>query len=179
MCKHTAVNEVQQELAKPENKGVLASVNTETGEVTATFMAPKPYWEVENDAGDTGTLTPAEVKALTREHDELVTKLPRLKKAERSKATTRINVIEGLLRRQRSNEEAVRRSLEREAERPAQRYGTPGNSAPAAETNKLTWASLRADLDAKARAAQAALATDPICCTGKYLCSKCKAKAGV
>jgi hypothetical protein len=178
MCKHAAVNEVQQELAKPENKGVLASVDEATGQVHALLMAPKPYWEVENDAGDTGTLTPAEVKALTREHDELVTKLPRLKKAERSKAVTRINVIEGLLRRQRSNEEAVRRSLERESERPAQRYGTPGNSSPPVK-NTLTWAGLRAELDAKARAAQAALATDPICCTGKYLCSKCKAKVGV
>jgi hypothetical protein len=123
---HNNVKEVQQELAKPENKGVIASVNTETGEVQALFMAPKSY--VENDAGNTGTLTEIEVKALIREHDALVIELPRLKKAERSKSVTRINVIEGLLRRQRDIEEDVLRSAERVAERPLQRYGQPGNT---------------------------------------------------
>ena len=178
MCKHTAVNEVDTELKK--HPGVVASVNTETGEVR-TFMAPKPYWEVENDAGDTGTLTASEVKALIREHDALVVALPRLKKAERSKATTRINIIEGLLRRQRATEESARVNREREAERPIQRYGTPGNISPA-ESGRTSWASLdelNADLAAKAQAAQQALGTSAVCCTGKYLCSKCKAKAGV
>jgi hypothetical protein len=130
----TAVNEVEAELKKPENKGVIVSVNDETGE-TQAFMAPKPYWQTGNDAGGTGSLTASEVTALKREHDELVTKLPTLKKAERSKATTRINVIEGTLRRARGNEEAVRRGVERDAERPAQRYGQPGNATQRAEAD--------------------------------------------
>ena len=144
MCKHTAVNEVQQELAKPENKGVIASVNEATGQVQALFMAPKPYWETaKNDAGDTGTLTPSEVTALKREHDELVTKLPRLKKAERSKATTRINVIEGTLRRARANEESARVNRERAAERGPQQGagdGRSGNTQQAANWSALDMA---------------------------------------
>jgi hypothetical protein len=138
MCKHTAVNEVEAELKKPENKGVFASVNTETGEVTGTFMVPKPYWEAKHDAGDAGSLTASEVTALKAEHDQLVTALPRLKKADRSKASTRILVIEGLLRVARATEESVRRNAEREAERPVQRYGQPGNSTQHA----VNWSSM-------------------------------------
>lgn len=140
MCKHTVVNEVEAELKK--NPGVVASVNTETGEVR-TFMAPKPYWEVENDAGATGTLTESEVTALTKERDDLIAALPRLKKAERSKATTRINVIEGTLRRGRATEESARVNREREAERPVQRYGQPGNNSPATNTQPaVNWSTM-------------------------------------
>jgi hypothetical protein len=148
MSKHTVVHEVAAELKKPENKGVIASVNTETGEVSA-FMAPKPYWETaKNDASDTGRLTAAEVTALEKERNDLIASLPRLKLGARSKATTRINAIESTLRRARSNAESDRQNVERQAERPLQRYGQPTNTEQRS-TNKLTWAGLRAELDAK------------------------------
>jgi hypothetical protein len=156
MCKHTVVNEVENELRK--NPGVIASVDTETGKVL-TFMAPKPYWETaKNDAGDTGSLTASEVTALEKERNDLIAALPRLKKGERSKATTRINVIEGTLRRDRSIKDAEIRTTERAAERPLQRYGQPGNSSPAERTKWATLEELNADLTAKAQAAQRALA---------------------
>ena len=125
----TTTNEVEAELKK--NPGVVASLNESTGQAQA-FALPVPYWVAKNDAGGTGSLTASERDALISEHDALVTALPRLKKGERSKATTRINVIEGLLRRARATEESVRRNAERTAERPAQRYGQPGNTTPAA-----------------------------------------------
>jgi hypothetical protein len=139
MCKHTAVNEVEAELKKPENKGVVASVNTETGEVL-TFMAPKPYWETKNDAGDTGTLTASEVTALETERDQLIAALPQLSKAERSKNQTKIAVIESTLRRARATDEDLRRSAEREAERPVQRYGQPGNTQQAVNWSAMDMA---------------------------------------
>src|SRR2546430_5468745 len=130
MSKNTVVNEVQQELAKPENRGVIASVNTETGEVQA-FMSPVPYWQTTNDAGGTGTLTDSEVTALEKERADLIAALPGLSKGDRSKTTTRINVIEGLLRTARETDESARVNVEREGARPIERYGLPGNGSPA------------------------------------------------
>lgn len=141
------LKEVRTELAKPENKGVIATVNTVTGAVRA-FMAPKPYWKARNDAGDTGSLTAQEVDALTKERDELIASLPRLVKADRVKATTRINVIEGTLRRARANEEADRINSEREQERIRERTGDPrfgsnpttGNTQPAVNWESMDMA---------------------------------------
>ncbi len=50
------VAEVEQVLRQPQNRGLIASVNTETGEVAQTFMAPRPYFARHEDtAGDLPT----------------------------------------------------------------------------------------------------------------------------
>jgi hypothetical protein len=140
------LKEVRTELAKPENRGVIATVNTVTGVVHA-FMAPRPYWKSSNDAGDTGSLTPQEVDALEKERNDLIAALPRLKKGDRSKATTRLNIVEGLLRRARSNAESDRINSEREQERVRERTGDPrfgsnptGNAQPAANWSAMSMA---------------------------------------
>jgi hypothetical protein len=143
MSKNT-LKEVREELAKPENRGVIASVDTETGRVR-TVMAPKPYWKSTNEAGDTGSLTASEVTALEKERQDLIAALPGLKKGDRSKATTRLNIVEGLLRRARSNAESDRINFEREQERVRERTGDPrlgsnptsGNAQPA-----VNWAAM-------------------------------------
>lgn len=172
MCKHTILNEVRAELKK--HPGVIASVNTETGEARA-FILPKPYWETASNApGDADfSLTPEQVRALESERAALIGKLPSLGKADGAKARTRIGVIESELRRARSNDEAKRVDREREKERERQRIGDEQTAPrPSGNTSsKTTWEALRAKLAAMS------LPAETICCKGKYLCARCKAKS--
>jgi hypothetical protein len=179
MCRDS---EIENELKK--HPGIGALVNEKTGQVHV-FAAPVPYFG----------LTPAERTALETERDDLLASMPTLPKRERRRAEDRVRRIESDLRRARSADESGRRTIEREAERPEQRYGQPGNSSPATVTeavasaveavnavvgstpakNKLTWASLRADLDAKTVAAN----RSAVCCSGpkQYWCARCRSKA--
>src|SRR5690349_1733628 len=112
------------------------------------------------------SLTPEEVSALETERDELVASLPRLLKADRIKATGRINDIEATLRRARSNTEADRTNREREQERLRESTGNPNvGSNPTSGNSHF--------------AAMRAAANAGVCCVGPYKCAKCKAKAKV
>lgn len=164
---------------KHEGQAVQSSVEAQQ------FAEPIPYW-AKNDA----SASSAEIQS---QIDALVAKLPKLNSGDRAKADHDIRVLERELRAALDREEAARKSAERAAERDVQRYGQPGTGTQSvaelaeqvaatvaavnrviestpAKKNTLTWASLRADLDAKAE--QAGLSK--VCCSGPYLCSKCK-----
>lgn len=168
------LNQIEQLLERPENRNVAALVNESTEQIHV-FVAPRPYWQT-NDAADTGKLTAEEVKSLESERGALIDSLARLNRAERSKATTRIAVIESELRRGRSNEESARTDRERVTERKQEAGGTPPVSGNTNASGKLTWASLRAELDAKTKTFMSR-ATQTVCCEGQYKCAKCRAKS--
>jgi len=149
------------------------------------FAAFVPYFATQ----DATTRSSLEVQ---KEIDAVAAELPKLKGGRRSKADHQLRLLERELRLARDREETERRNNEREQER--KRQQPTGNvqqavaSAVAAVQavvgsktkqvqNKLTWQSLRADLDARTPASvSAANRAAGRCCEGKYLCSKCQAR---
>jgi hypothetical protein len=107
----TLVDQVDAELK--DHPGVGAVVNLATGKV-ATFVAPVPYF----------SLTPEERTALEKEREDLIASIPTLGWRDRTRASTRIKIIEGDLSRDRSGRESLRRDAERAQERDTQRYGS-------------------------------------------------------
>lgn len=110
----TLATQVEQELLKPQNRGVGALMNEHTGKV-ATFMAPKPYWSQNN-------VTDASVESLEAEIAKLTASLDGLDSTERAKVETDIKLLERQVVEVRRGNEVARRKEERRAERKQQRY---------------------------------------------------------